>query len=356
MRTFSIRIRYVSLLTLLLIAAHGIFFIILCVVEFHESILDPSTWAESLEEIAFFFGVGVISLPLSIVIAWRVTRSLLKPLNGMIAVAERIRGGNFDERLEVKGTSDELDRLATHFNSAFDRYVGVVDRLKAFNADAAHQLRTPLTVIQSTCEVTLLHERERAAYERALQDILEEAHSLSSSVDQLLLLARMNADRMRQLFAEIDLLELIQRSANRFRPLLADKNITLHLNVDPNVKVWGDAILCEQALNNLMDNAIRFSVFDGSIWIDAVESGARVYCAVEDSGPGLSPDLQKVVFKRFQRDKSMGGSGLGLSIAHEIMTAHGGELRVERGPRVDGARFIFDLLSVRRTALNLKDS
>ena len=117
MSKVPIRIRYISWLTLLLIAAHSIFFVILCIVEFHEVILEPSLLPESAEEIFFFFMVGVISLPLSVLIAWRVTRNLLKPLNGMIRVAERISGGNFDERVELAGTFDELDRLANTFNS-----------------------------------------------------------------------------------------------------------------------------------------------------------------------------------------------------------------------------------------------
>lgn len=225
MRYVPIRIRYISLLTLLLIAAHTIFFVILCIVEFHEVILDPSRFTEEWKEILMFFLVGVVSLPLSVLIAWHVTRSLLKPINGMIQVADRISNGNFSERIALTGSFDELDRLATTFNSAFDRYEGVVGRLKTFNADAAHQLRTPLTAIQSTCEVTLLNQRERPEYETALGYILEEVHGLSASIDQLLLRARLDAEKMRKTFAKINLSELIHRSADRYQPLLAEKNI-----------------------------------------------------------------------------------------------------------------------------------
>lgn len=127
----------------------------------------------------------------------------------------------------------------------------------------------------------------------------------------------------------------------------------MNLNLESDICFFGAWALVEQALNNVIDNAIRFTPVDGDIWIDASQAGESVYCAIEDSGPGLSPALKRVIFARFKCGESPGSVGLGLSIARGIVEAHGGELQVEAGHYASGARFSINF-SVHLS--NLKDS
>ncbi|MCF7849313.1 MAG: HAMP domain-containing histidine kinase [Kiritimatiellales bacterium] len=341
MKTTPIRIRYFSLLTLLLLASYIIFFGILCLVEFRKAFVDPAEWADAFREVGFFFLVGIASMPLAIALAWRVTRTLLEPLRQMAGTARNISAGAFSERITLNRTYDELDELGTSFNLAFDRYEEAVDKLKNFSADAAHQLRTPLAAIRSTAETVLLNERSPAAYQESLQQILEELHGLSVTVDQLLLLARLESGKVQQEFKPINLAAIAHAATERFQPLTEAKGINLEITVPTSARVSGVEALLDQALANLLDNAIRLTPQNGTIRIGIRLDGKKVTCTVADSGPGIPEQLQSNVFERFRSGSE--GSGLGLAIVRDIVHAHQGTVQAGSAPETGGALFTITL-------------
>ncbi|MCF7816697.1 MAG: HAMP domain-containing histidine kinase [Kiritimatiellales bacterium] len=345
MKQAPIRIRYFSQLTLLLLASYILFFGILCLVEFRKAYVDPTKMAEASHEVAIFFIVGFVSLPLALLLAWHMTRRLLQPLHKMVQTAEQIGNGDFSKRIQLNRTYDDLDQLATSFNLAFDRYEDAVEKLKHFGADAAHQLRTPLTSIRSVGEITLLKTRSPEEYEECLHQILEDIHDLSITIDQLLLLARLETGSIQRSFEKTALEDSIIRAADRFQPLLDEKKIGLIINATGSSFIFGAPALIDQVFANLLDNAIRFTSSGGHIWIALENINQQVRCTFEDSGTGISDAMLQHVFERFQRDKSSdtSGSGLGLAIVKNIVDAHQGTIEAGTGSQANGARFIMCL-------------
>ena len=345
MKQAPIRVRYFTQLTWLLLASYIIFFGILCVVELRKGLLDPAEMPEALHEVSLFLIVGLVSLPLAMLLAWRLTRSLLLPLHKMAHTAEQIGGGDFSKRILLNRSYDELDQLATSFNTAFDRYEEAVKKLKHFSADAAHQLRTPLTSIRSTGEIALLKERSPAEYEESLQQILEDIHDLSVTIDQLLLLAQLETGTTQREFEAVALEDSITRTVDRFQPLLEQKNISLKVDPQIHAVISGAPALMDQVFANLMDNAIRATPKNGNIWISLSEQNGTVLCQFEDNGPGIPDTIQQRIFERFQSDRTRDrtSTGLGLAIVQDIIQIHQGSIRADKGPQASGALFTIQL-------------
>jgi two-component system heavy metal sensor histidine kinase CusS len=336
-----IRIRYFSQLTWLLLASYIIFFIILCLVEFRKAIIDPAEMGEAMHEVIIFLIVGIASFPLALLMAWHMTRRLLLPLNKMAQTAEHIGSGDFSKRIQLNRTYDELDQLAYSFNQAFDRYEDAVNKLKNFSADTAHQLRTPLTSIRSASEIALLKKRSPAEYEESLQQILEDIHDLSNTIDQLLLLAQLETGSVQRAFEPVSLKESIERSAERFQAMLDEKKIQLRINAPHASLISGVPALIDQIFANLLDNAIRFTPEKGQIFIQLQSSDGEISCTFEDSGPGISETLRQRIFERFERGRhtDTAGTGLGLAIVQNIVTTHGGTIESGTGSQSGGALF-----------------
>jgi heavy metal sensor kinase len=345
MKQAPIRIRYFSQLTWLLLASYIIFFGILCLVEFRKAFVDPAELGEALHEVLIFSVVGVVSLPFALLLAWYMTRRLLQPLHKMTQTAQQIGSGDFSKRIQLNRTYDDMDQLATSFNIAFDRYEQAVEKLKHFSADAAHQLRTPLTSIRSSGEITLLKERTPDEYKECLQQILEDIHDLSTTIDQLLLLAQLETGSVQRAFKPMSLEESALRSVERFQPLLDKKNITLKIQSDPAAQISGVPTLIDQIFANLLDNAIRFTPENGTIWIEIEKTDDFVTCVFEDNGPGISDALRQRIFERFLRDRSTDtdGTGLGLAIVQDIIQAHSGTIEASSGKQSNGALFTIKL-------------
>ena len=345
MKQTPIRIRYFTLLTWLLLASYIIFFGILCLVEFRKGFFDPVEMPEALHEVLLFSIVGLVSFPLALLLAWYMTRRLLQPLHKMALTAEHIGSGDFSKRIQLNRTYDELDQLATSFNIAFDRYEHAVEKLQHFSADAAHQLRTPLTSIRSIGEITLLKKRTPEEYEESLQQILEDIHDLSVTIDQLLLLAQLETGSVQRKFEPLNLKDSIERSSDRFQPLLDEKCIQLNIQLPNNSSLSGEPALIDQIFANLLDNAIRFTPANGQIWINVERINNQLACSFEDSGPGITEALCQRIFERFERGRhtDTGGTGLGLAIVQDIINVHQGTIEAGIGSEAGGARFTFHL-------------
>ncbi len=260
----------------------------------------------------------------------------LRMINQQIA---RVMHGDLEERLPTHGSRDDLDQVAGGVNLMLDEIVRLLDQLKSVGDNIAHDLRTPLAVMQARLERGLESESPenlRAAAEKALVDL---NHAMTT-VTALLRISDIEYGRRRGSFAEIDLRDVCASAFDLFQPLAEAKSIAFTLEASAPLPVAGDFDLLVEAIGNLIDNAIKFTPFGGSVKVVAQMAAGQPTVRVSDSGPGVAPFERSSIFKRFYRSeqsRQKPGTGLGLSMAATIAQLHGFDLRV--GDNDPGATF-----------------
>jgi signal transduction histidine kinase len=296
--------------------------------------LDRWAWAVSL--------LAIVAAPAG---GYWLAQKATAPFAQTIATARRLRPGRLDERLPVRGTGDELDRLSLTINGLLDRLAIDVRRQQDSLANSAHELRSPLAAIRATAEVAMTAPRTTEDYASALEDIVGQCDRLQSLVSQLLLLAETESDLTNVHRADIDLQPLTQSILEMMEPLAESRSIDLRSHWE-SAFVQGTPGHLQALLVNLLDNALKFTPPRGRIEVRlrADHQQQLAVWEVSDSGPGIaSGDLPNVT-KRFYRGKatpggsSIPGNGLGLAICQSIAESHGGTLTIEselgRGTRV----------------------
>lgn len=294
--------------------------------------------------------VLLIASPLcGYILAGRATR----PLASMMATTARLRPSEMEERLKVRGTGDELDQLAITVNGLLDRLAEYVKQKHDFLANAAHELRTPLSAIRSSVEVALNGDRTVDEYNELLAEVIDECSSLETLVNQLLLLAETDADRQEVAAEPIPLNKVVERAAEMFQGVAEFNGVRLRVEPLPYVVVPGNRHYLRQVLSNLLDNAIKFTASryvhysgpaahngNGSrgeirITMEPDKAHDHVRLVIEDNGPGIPPEDLPHIFDRFyrvdrarMRGTTTGGTGLGLSICQAIIHAHRGTIEV----------------------------
>ena len=284
-------------------------------------------------------------------LAGRATRPLAK----MIATTEKLHPSQLSDRLEIRGTGDELDALAKTVNRLLDRIGDYLGQKHDFLANAAHELRTPLAAIRSSVEVALGGDRSVIEYQELLGEVIDECSSLELLVNQLLILAETDADRLKIFSDRVALDRLVANAVEMFRGVAEFKGLRLRAAPFPAVVVAGNRNSLRQVVNNLLDNAIkytgeRFVTSHGGTSDDPLTAGEIVvvlehdeehrqaHIRISDNGVGISAEHLPQIFERFYRvDKARtregaGGSGLGLSICRAIIDAHSGTIDVESTP------------------------
>jgi heavy metal sensor kinase len=267
-------------------------------------------------------------------LAGRATRPLAQIINTM----DELHPSKLDERLPIRGTGDELDRLSLTFNGLLDRIGTYLDDKRDFLANAAHELRTPITAIRSSVEVTLASDRTAAEYEEQLREILEESASLSSLINQLLLLSESGVESLKAHHELVRLDELLEKALDMFGGLAESRGVALTCAHNMPLRVDGNSQHLRQVLYNLIDNALKFTPAGGRIVTELQQdaSGQQAMFRIEDTGRGIPSEDLAHVFDRFfrgdrarRRDLEARGTGLGLSICQAIVAAHGGTIQVE---------------------------
>jgi signal transduction histidine kinase len=211
-----------------------------------------------------------------------------------------------------------------------------IDEQRRRNADAVHALRAPLAVMRTELDVGLRDPELAPAAREVLVSVREEVDKVGAMADNLLTLAAIDEGRMRLQLGPVALIAAVEAAAEPLRRVASAKRLTLQIGGEA-CDAHADAERLEQALGNLIDNAIKFSPPGGVIDVRAWSDGPRVGVTVTDSGPGISADARAHVFERFYRDTGAGGSnargsGLGLAICREVLAAHGGDVWVESEP------------------------
>jgi two-component system, OmpR family, heavy metal sensor histidine kinase CusS len=262
----------------------------------------------------------------------------MKPVGRMTRAALGIGIGNLSDRLPVPAAKDEIQHLAVVWNQLLARLEAAVSRLSQFSADASHDLRTSITVILATAQLSLHRHRSEDEYRDDLNKIVTECRTASTLLDALLALAQSDNFVHEVAFKKINLCELVVSGCRRVEDLAESSGIMLdwYLPKDP-VSIEGDELLLQRLLGILLDNAIRYTPEHGEIRAEVSLTAKEALVTVRDTGIGMSEDVRQHVFDRFyQADlrerKSQAGSGLGLSIGRWIADAHGAELTVESTP------------------------
>jgi heavy metal sensor kinase len=277
-------------------------------------------------------------LVLSSISGYFLSRRALKPVDRVTRAALGIGIGNLSERLPVPSAKDEIQQLAIAWNQLLARLETAVSRLSQFSADASHDLRTSITVMLATAQLSLHRHRSEEDYRDALSKIVTECRTASTLLDALLSLAQSDNFVHEVAFKQIDLCELIVSGCRRVEDLAESSGILLdwHLPAE-TIYIEGDELLLQRLLGILLDNAIRYTPESGEIRAEVSSTENHAFVVVRDTGVGMSEDVKLQVFNRFyQADlrerKSNAGNGLGLSIGRWIADAHGAELTVESTP------------------------
>jgi signal transduction histidine kinase len=204
---------------------------------------------------------------------------------------------------------------------------------KEFTSDASHELRGPLAVIQAEASLALRRSRDPQEYKKALQVIIGEAERMAFLTNQLLELARMDADKETYVFETINLKEFIQDICSDIAVLCQEKNLELQTHILSQVKIKGDKKSLQRMFFNILNNAIKYTEKGGTIHLALEEKNRMAEVSVSDTGIGIPKDSLPYLFERFYRvdkarSRSEGGSGLGLSICRHIIDVHKGRIDV----------------------------
>ncbi len=270
-------------------------------------------------------------------LAGRATRPLAK----IITTTARLRPSQLNERLEIRGTGDELDRLSETFNRLLDRIGSYLQERRDFLANSAHELRTPLASIRSSIEVALAGGRTNEEFEELLTEIIEESASLELLVNQLLLLSETETERLKVDKQWVRFDELVEKAMDMFGGVAEYRDIRLDCPALPPVEVQGNRQHLRQVIYNLLDNALKFTPAGGRVRVHLKLEAAQesLIFVVRDTGPGIPPEDLPHVFDRFFQghrprtgNVEKRGTGLGLSICHAIVRAHDGNIDVQSQP------------------------
>ena len=275
------------------------------------------------------------------------TKRIIMPLRDMNEAAKIIADGNFQNRIEVQ-TSDEVGQLAESFNNMAESLEKNENSRQKFIANISHDLRSPLTSIQgfisAIADGTIPPERQT----HYLNIVLEETSRLTKLANDMTDLSKVEAGAMNLEICEFDINDMIRDSLNVFETRLSAKRIRTRAIFEEEVTmVLADPNMIQRVIQNLLDNAVKFTPQDGEITVETTVKDKKVFVAVGDNGQGISQEEQKKVFERFfkadsSRGLDKGGIGLGLSIVKEFIKAHGEKIEVKSNEN-KGTEFTFSL-------------
>ena len=279
---------------------------------------------------ALLWAIGVVAIMVSIGAV--VIRSLFRrTLANVSATATAIAAGDFTRRVRLSGRGDEFDQLAETINDMLDRIARLMDGVRQVSNAIAHDLRTPITRARTRLEDAALHAHTqddlRGAIERATADL----DGIVGVFQALLRISEIEAGSRRSAFARTDLTPVLGDIAELYGAVAEEKDVTLTVDLPAQLLAYGDSALIQQAVANLLDNAVKFSPAGGIVRLDA-RGGAQTTITVADQGPGIPADDRARATERFYRGetaRSTPGSGLGLALVQAIAQLHGGQLVLE---------------------------
>ncbi|MGR3759572.1 sensor histidine kinase N-terminal domain-containing protein [Roseobacteraceae bacterium NS-SX3] len=279
-----------------------------------------------LSRSALYLGAGFFVLASGLAV-WS-AQSSITPLRSLAGAVSR--RGPKDLRPVSRPVPAEMAPLVSSLNGLISRLQASLARSEDFIAEAAHRVRTPLATVRTQAETTLMRverEENRASLREMIRAIDESSRAAGQLLDHAMVSFR--TDSLER--AEVNLAALARDLAERLQPVAELKDITLHFSGAAEASLQGDAILIQNAVRNILDNAIKYSAPDRNIWIRVTEEDGQARITVEDEAGGFGAEDTEALTGRFVRGANATdtiGSGLGLTIAREVAEAHGGSLHI----------------------------
>ena len=293
-------------------------------------------------------GLG-IGLAVAALLAWILARHLSRPVNEVAGGIRGLASGNFDIQLKTSG-GDEIARLGDDVNRLSRALSEHETARKRWISDMAHELRTPLAIING--ELEAMADGIRPLNQEQLASVQEEVRHLASLVDDLHSLTMTDSGALAYKMQIVDLDEVVQLTVDSFEGTARKRDLELsYTNPDHDVRLLGDEQRLRQLLRNLLDNAVSYTDAGGRISVGLSRTGDQARLTISDTEPGASVDEGRRLFERLyrledSRNRNSGGSGLGLAICQNIVEAHGGEITAEPGP--DGGLMITTILPLEK--------
>jgi two-component system, OmpR family, sensor kinase len=275
--------------------------------------------------------IGSLILLVGLAGGWWFVSRALRPIENISAAAVKISAGDLSQRINVAEAESELGKLAAVLNSTFARLESAFAQQKQFASDAAHELRTPVSVILTQTQTALNRERDAASYKETVEACQRAAQRMRKLIKALLELARLDAGQEKLKRLQFDFSKTVEDCVELIRPLADGRNVKIISEVEP-LEISGDPERLAQVVTNLLTNAIQYNREGGEVRVKLKIKNGFAALKVFDTGAGIPAEDLPHVFKRFYRgDKSRtgsGNSGLGLAISKAIVEAHGGTIEV----------------------------
>jgi signal transduction histidine kinase len=292
---------------------------------------------------------GPIALLVATALGYALAGAGLRTVDSMRRRAADISAERPGERLPVPRANDELRRLGITLNEMLSRLEDALARERGFVAEAGHELRTPLALLRAELDFAIHHADDADELRDALREASAETDRLVQLSADLLLIASSDRGAVPLRRESIHVAQLLTSVRNRFAWRAQEEGRALEVAAPPDLEANGDRLRLEQALGNLVDNALRYG--RGPVRVEARRRGESVELRVSDDGPGFPPEFATRAFDRFTRadaSHSGGGAGLGLAIVDAIAHAHGGRARIDREER---SAVVLDLPQTDRQAV-----
>jgi heavy metal sensor kinase len=279
-------------------------------------------------------GVFIVTVALSVASGWFVGTRALLPIRGITRTAQEINARDFDRRLDLHTSDDELKQLMRTFNDMLDRLQRAFQQQRQFTADAAHELRTPLSIMQTGLDVMLSQKRTVGQYQTSLESVREEVQRLTQLANSLLMLARADAHELPLHWQWFDLSLLLETVLDQLSLLAKEKHIQMERNITPRLELYADEDRMIQVALNLLENALKYAPQGGTVHVDATRIRHTIQFAVGNTGAAIPQNELAHIFDRFyradpSRNRERGGFGLGLAITKQLIELQGGTILVE---------------------------
>ncbi len=295
-----------------------------------ESRADVERWLEAIRQ-ALLFGLPVLLLILGLLLIW-VIHLAFKPLEHLI---QQLADFDFYQQSELKQSEHEvveIRKLNTAFNKLLSRFQKIRASEEQLLMDVSHQLKTPLTVILSTCDIILRRERESERYKQALKQVQDTGRGMRTLINRLLSAAHLSSEnRQMEHFRVCDLNEIARDAVKKAQFLSQQKEVSLNFYGDDALLIDGIAERLEELLLILIENAVLYSPPNTEIRVSTQKQSQEAVLQIKDQGPGISAEDIPFIFQRFFRGKntvSIPGTGLGLTLAKQIVELHKGKISV----------------------------
>jgi signal transduction histidine kinase len=285
-----------------------------------ETILDAGIWLPPALLLLTILGGALMS------------RAIGRRIDTVGAAARRVMAGDLSERVPVKGTGDDLDRLGETLNAMLARIEDSVESVRRVSDSVAHELRTPLARLQA--DLAKLGDAPAAHRPALIASTAEEADRLGRMFDAVLRISRIETQRHAAEMRPLDLSALLDDAADYHAPQAEERGLAFEVRIASGLGVTGDRDLLFQAVSNLLDNAIKFTPEGDRVLLAAERAGAGVLVTIADTGPGVPAALRAKVTERFFRApdaRGVEGFGLGLALVQAVAERHGSTLAFRDG-------------------------